>query len=565
MAYNDYSAPYGASAAGYSSPNSVPTAPTAPGQRTARVGSTARAAAAPAMDTAAPVINPQRQIMLQNMGLAQRQPSNPTFAYRQATSTLDAAAAANPPSPTVSAPAATPAWKGVPYALPQDNSAPVVSGSAPAANAAAPVMPGAATTAPAAPVVQRNRLSGSNVGSNKISEETFHTMWQASQRNAGGNMDKAVSDFADTAAKYNVDGRALVDHWQKQENANPGTAPSANGDRGYDETVTKPGIRIPINMLGSDKSGGTPAPGLMASERGQYLNGAPTISTIHHAEPGYTSVARDFQLGDTPGMQATANAGAGAISKQAAATLPQAQIRDDYQAPFGSNARDQAVAPIVNRGPTSDQVASAKAVLNSLPPTERERFNANVDVAKAAAAVPLAKVDLQNQGKQTVAQTAADARRDATNTRATSNENVANTKAQSADSVAQTRANSAKEVQQLKNVGQADAAKLRTVIGGKAGDPITAQQKAFIMAFSKTAATDENFQPRKFEDRLAEAQKIMGAGAQGAQQTTANNAAPSSPPAQTASAQQAGDQVYQGFVYRQGADGQYHKVGPAQQ
>lgn len=533
MAYNDYSAPYGASAAGFSSP-SIPTAPTAPGQRTARVGSTPRAAASPTLDAAiAPVINPQRQIMLQNMGLAPRGASNPTFAYRQATATLDAAAAPSNPVPAVNAPAATPAFKGVPYAPPQDNSAPVVSGSAPAATPA-PTVAAATNTA----ITQPQRLSAKN----GISDQVARQMYKVAMSQNPNDLAAGEQQFHETMAKYGVNGKALLDHWHGAPQTDFMTSPAV-----MKTTST------PYSMLGTDKSGGTPPPGMPTGQ----VNNVSIAPATFGPKPGYTALPTGSGIAPTARLDKNDQV--------------YGQIRDDYQAPFGSNARDLAVAPILNHGPTPDQVAGAKAVLNSLPPTERERFNANVDAAKAAAQAPLAKVGLQNQGRETVAQTNADARRDATSTRATSNENVANTKAQSADSVAQTRANSAKEVQQLKNVGQADAAKLRTVIGGKAGDPITTQQKAFIMAFSKTAATDENLEPRKFEDRLAEAQKLMGAGAQGAttysggngaQPITANNAAPA---AQTASAQQAGDQVYQGFVYRQGADGQYHKVGPAQQ
>jgi hypothetical protein len=57
------------------------------------------------------------------------------------------------------------------------------------------------------------------------------------------------------------------------------------------------------------------------------------------------------------------------------------RIRDEYQAPFGSNARDISPAPIVSRGPSPTQIAGAQSVLNNIPPTERERFNAATDVA----------------------------------------------------------------------------------------------------------------------------------------------------------------------------------------
>jgi hypothetical protein len=370
-----------------------------------------------------------------------------------------------------------------------------------------PFAPGETTQVTPSPIPQH--LSAANVGSNQITEQHLRMMWDASKAANSQNPQAAAEDFAQTAAKYGVDGHALLNHW-----TNPGSLPSLYspaGSAGYTAQQTTPGVSLPVSLVGTDKSGGTPPPGLIPMERGMTLQGAPNVTQTQHAPQGFTSVGKDFLLPSTADLQKLASAADGsAQSTQAARLLPYARIRDQHQQPYTQNDANRiATANAQNLGNVgTQQIAQA-------PLSPREVFNANVDVANAAAQAPILAraipAQIAGDAKVTASENYSNAKRDVEDTKANASEANTATKVAGAQKQTETKVAGAKDIQQLKNVGAADAAKLRGAIGGKPGDPLNAQQKSFLMAYAKTAAVDGEFNPRKVEDRIAEARQIMAA------------------------------------------------------
>lgn len=248
--------------------------------------------------------------------------------------------------------------------------APMAGGASPADFAAtADATRRAMTRKAAQPLDPINHPSAGNTGANQVTTEQLRAMWDGSKQAYSHSYDQAVGDFTEKAARYGVNGHALVDHWTKQG--------SAAGPAGYNETTTSSAPSIPFNLLGPDRGGGTSPPGFAASQRGQALSPAPFVTTTRHADQGYSAVPKDFLLPPTADVEKLASLADGSEqSTQAAKLLPLARLRDKHQQPASQGDQQR-----VRQAELDRMATSATAHEGAAPVTPRERFNAGTEIA----------------------------------------------------------------------------------------------------------------------------------------------------------------------------------------
>lgn len=375
-----------------------------------------------------------------------------------------------------------------------------------------PIQPLPINTAPM-PFQAAQRLNAKNGISDQVSRQMYKVAMDANP----GNPAAGEQQFHETMAKYGVSGHALLDKW--------GGAPQTQ--------VVTPGAvtvnRTPYDLLGTDKSGGTQPPGMPGGSVYNATVAAPTVGPI----PGYTELP--------------ANTGIAATNKLQPSDQNLGRIRDINQAPYTA---EQEIQNRANEG--ANLVRAGEQKLNNAPLTPREIYQGQQNLAQAAVQAPLVNSEIKAGGQvgaaearatgaEKVAETNGQTKTTTTDSTNTSKENIAAGNNKSKETIdannnttrvttAKMRKDALTETQQLKNLGAYDASKVRGAIGGKPGDPVTAQQKVFISAFAKTAAMDENLNPRKVEDRIAEAQKIVQAGAGGAAPSTQPATQPAAQP-----------------------------------
>ena len=175
--------------------------------------------------------------------------------------------------------------------------------------------------------------------------------------------------FHEEMAKYGLNGPALLEAWH-------GT-PQTSFRTG---STTAPGYSLPMSLVGTDKSGGTPPPGFIADERGQSLVDPGMSYPKFGNDPGYSTIGPDFRLPDTAGLTSTAAAKSGAVSKQSANLIPLARIRDAAQKPG-----TQADADKAQHDFGQSLVRVGESQVSQAPVSDRERFQGGVDVAQANA------------------------------------------------------------------------------------------------------------------------------------------------------------------------------------
>src|SRR5581483_11876303 len=110
-------------------------------------------------------------------------------------------------------------------------------------------------------------------GKLEASNASLAGMWEQMKSLYGGNNAASRTAFHENAGRLGVNGRLWLERM--------GGDPSSQMVVGQQTQQT----RIPISMLGTDHSAGTPAPGLVASERGQTLDSAPVTTPITRTNP----------------------------------------------------------------------------------------------------------------------------------------------------------------------------------------------------------------------------------------------------------------------------------------
>lgn len=247
--------------------------------------------------------------------------------------------------------------------------------------------------------------------------------------------DERERQFTEEMAKHGFNGPALLDHWSKTDGN--GGMPQTDFVNGFKNTPAVPGMLI--SMLGPDRAGGMPPPGMFAASggvNGPRIGGSPAMSTpIMGPMGGMAPISRDYMLPTREAIAADKNGDY--LSQVPTGTkYPNVLgIRDAAAQPVDDATRANVLTSEANRLRNAGQDQ-----INNSVPGPREVFNANNANIQAALNQPVAVADARAGGQVGAAQARGAATTQAAQTNADGRTGSAKINAQSRQTVAEIQA-----------------------------------------------------------------------------------------------------------------------------
>lgn len=268
----------------------------------------------------------------------------------------------------------------------------------------------------------RNQAFRPNPSSIQMTEQIARPIWHniLQQHTQGGNTDygKASQDFHNyMQTNHGVDGNALLNQWKQN-----GTLLQTQFAQPGQMTPAVPGM--PMSMIGTDKSGGTPAPGMIPMQRGQSVGGSPAMPMMG-PQPGSTPLATN----EAPFFQPQQHTLSAPSPSMPMSTSPSAT-------PSFTNPAD-----LPQAGENSVDVRNRQDARGM----RQQALDQQGELSKAIVQAPIVKQQVANEGKLNAVQ----AQQEGANTRSAgtnaSRERISKTTAEARVQAAQQRALSARQ------------------------------------------------------------------------------------------------------------------------